>query len=195
MIILASKSPRRRELLAQLGVDFSSQVSDIDEQALANESAQALVTRLAEAKAQAVFSRLVEQREAIVLGSDTVISVDKQILGKPRDQQDAIAMLTRLSGRTHQVLTAVALLKDGLKKTALVENKVSFRPLEHDEIVAYWHTGEPADKAGSYAIQGLAAQFISHLDGSYSAVMGLPLFETATLLQQAGVRLLATTGQ
>lgn len=190
MIILASKSPRRHELLAQLGVNFIYKVSDIDEKPLNNETAVDLVARLAAAKAQAVYDQLDDSSDTIVLGSDTVVSVDQHILGKPKNQQEAAEMLALLSGRTHQVLTAVTLVKESEPSSVIVSNDVTFRVLKDEEIEAYWQTGEPSDKAGSYAIQGLAAQFISHLQGSYSAVMGLPLYETAQLLQQAGISLL-----
>lgn len=188
MLILASQSPRRRELLSQLGVRFTCQVSDIDESALNNESPAELVLRLANDKAQDIFSKTPEN--AWVLGADTIVVVDNVILGKPKNQTDATGMLQLLSGQTHQVMTAVALLGENFSECVNVISRVTFRELDEVEINNYWHTQEPQDKAGSYAIQGLAAQFISHLDGSYSGVMGLPLFETAQLLKQAGMKIL-----
>lgn len=192
MIVLASKSPRRRELLTQLHVNFICRTSDIDETPKPDETARELVQRLAIAKAQTVYDNL--ENKLPVLGSDTVVSINKKILGKPANQQDALHMLKQLSGKTHQVITAVAMINAAMVKNIIVESHVTFADLGDEDILAYWQTGEPVDKAGSYAIQGLAAQFISHLNGSYSAVMGLPLFETAQLLKQAGIKLLADKG-
>lgn len=188
MLILASQSPRRRELLTQLGVTFTCKVSDIDEQALSNETPAALVQRLASEKAQHIYKNTSEK--CIVLGADTIVVINEDILGKPKDAQDAKRMLQSLSGQTHHVMTAVALLGETFSECLNVISRVTFRKLSASEIDAYWQTQEPCDKAGAYAIQGLAAQFISHLDGSYSGVMGLPLYETAKLLKQAGMKIL-----
>ncbi len=186
-LILASQSPRRRELLEQLGLEFRVQPADIDEQVLAGELPQAFVERMALEKARAVAS---EQPDALVLGSDTIVVVDGHIMGKPRDRDEGLRMLGRLSGREHEVLSAVALLGPQGEACRTQFSRVCFRTLSRQEMDAYWATGEPADKAGAYAIQGLAAIFIEQLSGSYSGVMGLPLYETATLLRNAGLVLL-----
>ena len=184
-LVLASTSPRRRELLAQLGVPFEVLAPAVDEQPLPAELATDHVCRLALAKARAAAAQLGPQ--ACVLGADTVVVLDGQILGKPVDRDDAAAMLRRLSGRTHTVLSAVARVLGGAHVVHLSESHVTFRTLSPAEIAAYCATGEPLDKAGAYAIQGRAAAFIRHLEGSYSGVMGLPLYETAELLTAAGV--------
>lgn len=186
-IYLASASPRRRELLAQLGVEFESIVTDIDESLCPGETADAYVRRMASDKATVALERL-PARRAPVLGADTTVIADQEILGKPKDRQAAIAMLRALSGRAHDVLTAVA-LNDGERKIIAVSHTVvTFRSLSDAEIDGYWATGEPCDKAGGYAIQGLGAVFIEAIHGSYSGVMGLPLFETARLLNGFGYR-------
>ena len=179
-LVLASTSPRRRELLAQLDVPFEVLAVAVDERPLPAELAADHVCRLALAKARAGSARLGPQ--ACVLGADTVVALDGEIFGKPADRDDAAAMLRRLSGRTHAVLSAVARVQAGAHLVRLSESQVTFRTLSAAEIVAYCDTGEPLDKAGAYAIQGRAAAFIRHLEGSYSGVMGLPLFETAELL-------------
>lgn len=187
MIYLASESPRRRELLQQLGIAFELLSVDVDESACAAESPQGHVQHLALAKAEAGYRSITPaQIVRPVLAADTIVVVDGKILGKPGDRREGVEMLQTLSGRAHQVLTAVALV-DGRTWTALSTSTVCFREMTLDECQAYWQTGEPADKAGAYAIQGLAAMFISHLSGSYSGVMGLPLYETAQLLTAAGV--------
>lgn len=183
-LVLASTSPRRRELLSQLGVAFEVLSVAVDERPLPGELAADHVCRLALSKARAGVAEL---PEACVLGADTVVVVEGDILGKPRDAQEAAAMLRRLSGRTHVVLTGVACLHGSAHGVRLSESRVSFRPLSAPEISAYCGTGEPLDKAGAYAIQGRAAAFIRHLEGSYSGVMGLPLYETADLLAAAGI--------
>ncbi|TCK17542.1 septum formation protein [Thiogranum longum] len=186
-IILASASPRRQELLHQIGVQFDQQVAEIDETPRENEPPEAYVTRLAVEKARAVKARLGDD-EAPVLGADTAVVVDEEILGKPRDEAHAAAMLRQLSGREHRVLSAVALV--GRHEACRVsESRVWFRTLSEDEIAAYWRSGEPAGKAGGYAVQGMGAIFIEQLQGSHSGVMGLPVFETAQLLQEFGIRL------
>ena len=187
-ITLASASPRRRELLDQLGVDYDVLPVDIDESIQTGETDEVFVQRLAMEKAQAGFNR--HGTEQPVLGSDTIVVLKHQILGKPRDKDDGLAMLSALSGQQHQVMTAVAMVNAEHKACLLNTSRVSFRSLSEAEIEAYWNTGEPVDKAGGYGIQGRAAQFIQRLDGSYSGVMGLPLFETAQLLEKFGVQLL-----
>ncbi len=184
MICLGSASPRRRELLDQIGIKHMVRAADIDETPLPNESAEVYVLRMALTKARAVQSTLSENELMPVLGSDTAVVVDGEIKGKPRDEADGLAMLRSLSGRSHQVLTAVAMVDGEREASRLSVNHVRFRPMSEVECQAYWNTGEPADKAGGYGIQGYAACFIEHLEGSFSAVMGLPLFETAQLLKE-----------
>ena len=184
-IYLASSSPRRRELLAQLGVKFRVHAVDIDERRQPSEHADIFVNRLAREKADAAVAEL--GSETPVLAADTIVVIDDEPLGKPADRADGLAMLERLSGRTHDVLTAVTAVADGEACMALNRTEVKFRPISVAECEAYWESGEPADKAGGYAIQGRGAVFVEHIAGSYSGVMGLPLFETAQLLQRAGV--------
>lgn len=179
-ITLASRSPRRAELLRQIGVEFITVDVDIDETPQPGELAADYVLRLALAKA--CCGRDASAPVLPVLGSDTAVVVDGEIFGKPRDRGHALAMLARLSGRSHQVLTAVALVTDSAETTCLRQSTVHMRAISPEEANAYWETGEPAGKAGAYAIQGRGAMFIEHLEGSYSGVMGLPLFETAALL-------------
>ncbi len=186
-LYLASGSPRRRELLTQIGVPFLTQIAPIDENALPGESPLAYVERLARAKGHAGLAALVDADGAVVLGADTAVVLDGRILGKPRDRADALATLQALSGRSHQVLTAVALVSRERQASQVVTSQVTFRPLTQAEIEAYWASGEPQDKAGSYGIQGLAAVFVSQLQGSYSAVVGLPLCETAALLAEFAI--------
>jgi septum formation protein len=186
-IYLASGSPRRRELLQQIGVAFRVVGAELDETAFPGESPLAYVSRLAEAKAGAGWERSRDLGAAPVLAADTAVVLDARILGKPKGLNDAMAMLLELSGRTHQVLTAVALRTAAGTRVEVSHSTVTFRPIDAGEARAYWETGESFDKAGGYAIQGYAAIFISDLKGSYSGVMGLPLFETAALLQGAGV--------
>ena len=191
-LYLASQSPRRQELLRQLGIHFKVINVDIDETPLADERPADYVIRLAKAKALAGWQQLAGQGLP-VLGSDTAVVVDNKILGKPTDVQQAEEMLSRLSGNTHEVMTAVALAVDGAEADkpellfCLSVSKVSFRDLTTEEIRHYAASAESADKAGAYAIQGQAAAFITQLSGSYSGVMGLPLYETAELLQQVGI--------
>lgn len=183
-LVLASTSPRRRELLAQLDVAFDVLPVAVDEQPLVAEQATDHVCRLALAKARAGAEQV--GADVCVLGADTVVVVDGGILGKPLDAKAAAAMLRRLSGRTHEVLSAVARVYRGAHQVRLSESRVAFRALSAAEIAAYCATGEPLDKAGAYAIQGRAAAFVRHLEGSYSGVVGLPLFETAELLAGIG---------
>ena len=187
MLYLASGSPRRRELLGQIGVPFTTLHTVIDETPLANEAAAAYVQRLACAKAQAGLASLAVPGTAVVLGADTSVVLDGRILGKPESRAEALSMLAALSGQTHEVLTAVALANSQRCEVRVVSSQVSFRPLSAAEIEAYWASGEPQDKAGSYAIQGLGAVFVADLHGSFSAVVGLPLCETAALLADFGI--------
>ena len=182
-LILASASPRRAELLATIGVPFSVQPADVDETPGSSETAYDYVERLAREKALAVAQTNPTQ---LVLGSDTSVVLNGAILGKPVSTADAEATLARLSGRTHQVMTAVALVQDGQCQSVVSVTNVTFRELADEEIRAYVSSGEPMDKAGSYGIQGRGGVFVSQLQGSYSAVVGLPLQETAGLLAQAG---------
>jgi septum formation protein len=176
-------------LLAQIGVPHVVTGAHIDESELSGEDPRAYVQRMARTKAQAVWER---EPSLPVLAADTTVVLDGVIFGKPRDRDDALRMLATLSGRTHEVLTAVALAtRDGIA-TRLSESRVTFRELTQAECSAYWDTGEPHDKAGAYAVQGFAAVFIASLAGSYSGVMGLPLFETAQLLAAAQVPLWCT---
>lgn len=184
-IRLASASPRRSQLLRQIGVLHEVRPVDLDESRRAGESPRDYVLRLAREKASAgaaVGGKLP------VLAADTTVAVDEEIFGKPQDEDDGVRMLAALSGRSHAVLTAVALAIEGRVETAISETRVTFRALGEAECRKYWVSGEPVDKAGAYAIQGFGAVFISRLEGSYSGVMGLPLCETAMLLDAAGVR-------
>jgi len=187
-LILASQSPRRKELLAQLGYQFSVQASDIDEAVETAETAYGYVLRLAEQKAQHVLSLVpqAERASSFVLGSDTSVVFKGKILGKPENLQDCINTLSLLSNNQHQVLTAIALASEAGMKGQVVTTEVTFKALTKAEMTAYWLTGEPHDKAGSYGIQGIAGQFAKTINGSYSAVVGLPLYETAQLLASAG---------
>lgn len=187
-LILASQSPRRRELLAQLGYQFSVQASDIDEIEEKAEQAYNYVLRLAKQKALHIFNLLpeIEQVNSYVLGSDTSVVFNGQILGKPDNEADCIKTLSLLSNKQHQVLTAIALVSKNSIEGQVITTDVMFKTLTKVEILAYWLTGEPQDKAGSYGIQGIAGQFVKSINGSYSAVVGLPLYETAQLLAKAG---------
>jgi septum formation protein len=185
-IYLASRSPRRRELLAQIGVKFELIEVDVDEAVAAGESARRYVERLARAKAEAGWRRMQEAKlpEAPVLGVDTTVAVGRRILGKPADDREAAEMLGALSGRLHEVLTALALKLGPRVESAVSVSKVRFRKLSKEDIARYVATGECADKAGAYGIQGHAARFVSELRGSFSGVVGLPLYETAQLLER-----------
>lgn len=180
-LILASASPRRRELLSQIGVHFRCCPVDIDETPLADEPAQRYVERLALEKALVCLQ---QNPGTVVLGSDTSVVVDGRILGKPVHEEDAVRMLMLLSGRRHQVMTAVALVSNERRCVETVVTDVEFVELDEARCRAYWRTGEPCDKAGAYGIQGLGAVLVRGIKGSYSAVVGLPLMQTATLLQQ-----------
>jgi septum formation protein len=186
-VYLASASPRRSELLRQIGVAFEVRAADIKEEMLERESPEDYVLRLAAAKAGAVWAAIVGAEARPVLAADTAVVLDAAVLGKPLDAAEAMQMLERLSGRTHRVLTAVALRTDGGVETRLSASDVRFRATTAAERLAYCSTGEPFDKAGGYGIQGHAAVFVEELHGSYSGVMGLPLFETAALLARSGL--------
>ena len=181
-IYLASQSPRRRELLSQLGIEFEQFSVDADETPFENEKARQLVERLARLKAETGVAQ--GHRDKPVLGSDTVVVCDDVIMGKPTDFEDFRAMMQLLSGRTHEVLTAVALASPAKTDSVIVRTEVTFKPLSEDEIRTYWLSGEPHDKAGGYGIQGRAGAFVTHLSGSYFAVMGLPLYETQKLIAE-----------
>jgi septum formation protein len=196
-VYLASASPRRRQLLSQIGVPFQVLSVEIDESIARGESAEGYVLRVAEAKAVAGRAERVAGRrpQAPVLGADTAVVAAGAILGKPADCADAERMLGLLSARTHEVLTAVALAIEDRVLSRLSRSEVTFREITREEARVYWNTGESRDKAGGYAIQGYGAVFVSALRGSYSGVMGLPLFETAQMLRSAGVPCwLRTTG-
>jgi septum formation protein len=183
-LILASASPRRAELLNQIGVSYRIVPAQIDETQAVGEAIEECVQRLARSKALQVQRRF---PSLPVLGADTVVVVDELMLGKARDRAEGLAMLQRLSGRSHQVLSAVALASGQKLNQVLSRSVVRFRTLSERECAVYWDSGEPQDKAGAYAIQGRGALFIEYLSGSYSGVMGLPLYETGQLLRAAGI--------
>ena len=185
-LYLASRSPRRRELLRQIGVSFELLDIEVDEGQRPDEPPADYVRRVAEEKAVAGFKQIAAADRRPVLAADTSVVVSGQILGKPENRDHGIWMLGQLSDTTHEVFSAVTLCQS-VPLTRISVSRVTFRKLSEAEMLDYWYTGEPLDKAGSYAIQGLGAQYITRLEGSYSAVMGLPLFETAQLLQQAGI--------
>ncbi|AZD83760.1 MULTISPECIES: Maf family protein [Pseudomonas] len=187
-LYLASGSPRRRELLTQIGVPFTALSADIDETPFPDESPVAYVERLARDKAAAGYALIADDPSAAcVLGADTAVVLDGRILGKPLDQADAQSMLMALSDREHEVLTAIAVLDGQRCESRVVRSLVRFRAIGDDEAARYWASGEPCDKAGGYGIQGLAAIFVAGLNGSYSAVVGLPVCETAELLGHFGI--------
>ncbi|MGH8097336.1 Maf family nucleotide pyrophosphatase [Stenotrophomonas indicatrix] len=188
MLYLASRSPRRNQLLARLGHPFQALDLEVVEQRAASESAQDYVCRVAADKARAGLARvLANDPQARVLGSDTEVVLDGEVFGKPANAADARAMLARLAGRTHQVMTAVVVVDARGLDSELVVSEVTFAAIESADIAAYVATGEPLDKAGAYAIQGGAERWIEHLSGSYSGVMGLPLLHTDRLLARCGV--------
>ena len=187
-IILASASPRRRELLQQIGITSRVQAVDIDESRNPDEPVIAFVERLAMDKAQRGFDTLKNDEDLPVLGSDTIVEIEGTVLGKPEDREHAKDILMLLSGRVHQVHTSVAIVTGESKLIDTSSTHVHFKTLEADEIDSYIDTGEADDKAGAYAIQGIAAQFVKNINGSYSGVMGLPLYETVKLLKQCGIR-------
>jgi len=185
-LVLASASPRRHELLAQLGVRFRSTAAEIDETRLASEEAVPYALRVAAAKGRAVAD-LESSGQLPVLAADTVVALDGHVLQKPADREGGVEMLMRLAGREHDVISAVVVVHGGVLRTSVNRTVVRFSDITRDQANRYWDTGEPEDKAGGYAIQGLGAVFVAHIEGSYSAVMGLPLFETARLLAQCGI--------
>jgi septum formation protein len=185
-IYLASASPRRSALLRQIFVPHQILIPNIDESRLEGEAPADYVVRLARAKAQRIWERLKPDEQRPVLAADTTVALGDEIFGKPTGRADGVAMLGRLAGRTHQVYTAVAVCHAAGLEHDLSVSEVTFRPLSPSECHAYWNSGEPQDKAGGYAVQGLAAAFITQLSGSYSGVMGLPLAETAQLLARVG---------
>ncbi|MFT2092260.1 Maf family protein [Paraglaciecola sp. 2405UD69-4] len=184
-LILASQSPRRAELLKQIQIPFVQRAVDIDETPFKDEKPELYVLRMALEKAKASLQQ--GESNDVVLGSDTAIAFNGEIFGKPKDQEDSKRMLSMLSDSTHQVLTAVAIVTSTQHKHIVVPTQVTFGPLSQAQIKQYWLTGEPQDKAGSYAIQGLGGQFVKHIQGSYSAVVGLPLYQTKTLLADLGI--------
>jgi len=186
-VYLASSSPRRRDLLLQIGVAFRLLAVSVDETVRPGEEPDSYVLRLAQAKAEAGWPLREAGSGAAVLAADTAVVLDGSILGKPRDGSDGESMLLRLSGKSHQVLTAVALRHEGGAQSRVSRSRVTFRSIGAAEARRYWETAEPRDKAGGYGVQGLGGVFVADLRGSYSGVMGLPLFETAELLDAAGV--------
>jgi len=186
-LYLASVSPRRQELLQQIGIAFRQLRVDVPEVLARDEAPRVFVQRLALAKARAGLAQLAAEDPRPVLGADTVVVLEERVLGKPRDEADATAMLRLLAGRSHQVMSAVAVMNAERKAVKLQVSTVTFRDLDEAEIRAYGYSGEGHDKAGAYAIQGCAALFIANLEGSYSGVMGLPLFETGMILKEFGI--------
>ena len=186
---LASGSPRRREILEALGIRFSFGGVNIDESRRAGEAVESMVVRLAIGKAEAATTG-----SQVVLGADTAVVLGDRIFGKPDSKDDAIDMLMALSGRTHEVLTGVAVISGAGLSTAISCSEVRFRDIDAAEAIDYWHSDEPHDKAGAYAIQGRGGVFVAALRGSYSGVVGLPVFETARLLSAAGIDVLPGTG-
>lgn len=198
--MLASGSPRRRELLARLGLAPEVRPADVDETPIEGETPEELVLRLARAKAAAVATSTTSERpgasslDEAVLAADTVVTLDDRVLGKPRDRADAEAMIRDLSGRTHLVVTGVAIVRGAQQVADIVTTAVTFRRLTDAEIAWYLDTGESADKAGAYALQGAAAALVERIDGSDTNVIGLPLAETVALLRRAGMDVLTTQG-
>ncbi len=185
-LILASASPRRSELLNQIALQHTIQVADVDETPLVNETATDYVTRVAHAKSLAVYQHCLA--DTVVLAADTSVVLGNKIMGKPESLEHAIDMLSHLSANTHQVYSAVSLRGRKTQQVISISN-VTFRAISTQEIIQYWHTGEPADKAGAYAIQGLASIFVESINGSFSGIVGLPLFETAQLLSNEGINI------
>ena len=187
-LVLASASPRRKALLHQIGVECVVHPVDVDESMLPGEQVLAHVRRLAMEKARAGYEQTGgSEKDYAVLGADTVVDIEGEILGKPENRRQAAAFLARLSGKMHKVHTAVALVTSDTERVDVSSSEVEFAQLTEQQINAYIETGEPMDKAGAYAIQGFAGQFVRNLNGSYSGVMGLPLYETAKLLSACGI--------
>ena len=183
--VLASQSPRRKSLLTQLGYQFNSVPANIDESVHEGETAEHYVARLALEKAQCVAKE--QDKNIVVLGSDTTVVYQEQILGKPENVQDCVRILSLLSGTRHQVLTAVAVVQGSRTKVEVISTDVIFKSISEAEILNYWATGEPQDKAGAYGLQGIGGQFVISIEGSYSAVVGLPLYETVELLKSVDI--------
>jgi len=183
-VILASASSRRHELLSHLLSHFEILSADIDETPHFEESPSALVARLAETKAQAIWHK---HPEAIVIGADTIVSLGHEIFGKPMSQNDSMTILKKLSGQRHTVMTGVAMISASKKISTVVKTEVEFTCLSTKQLHNYWQTGEPQDKAGSYAIQGIGGKFVKQIIGSYSNVVGLPLVETQSMLAEMGI--------
>jgi septum formation protein len=184
MLLLASQSPRRAELLRQMGLKFQTLPVDLDETQLNQEASLDYVKRLACAKSALGWQKSAQNMP--VLGADTIVVINETVLGKPQDKTDAQRMLSLLSGKLHHVFTGVALTTAQGQVYCVVKTQVKFAVLSAQQISDYWHSGEPIDKAGSYAIQGFGGQFVESIQGSYSAVVGLPLFETRQLLNKIG---------
>ena len=193
-IILASTSPRRRQLLSQLGLEFTVAVQDIDEIQHPGEVPIDFVRRMAIEKVQAAQAELTDEATSLVIGGDTVVVFKGSVLGQPEDKEDGLRMLRLLSGKAHFVLTAVAVATSDKKRVSVSENKVEICRISEQEAEAYWQSREPVDKAGAYGIQGLGAVFVKTLHGSYSGVMGLPLYETAKLLSEFGINCVTRFG-
>ena len=191
-LYLASGSPRRKELLAQIGLQYQQILPTVDETKEENETPEGFVMRLAKLKAETGKKMLPETAQQPVLGADTIVVLDGRVFGKPKDKEEAFNMLMALSGRTHQVMTAVAVVTRCNEKVICSCSKVSFREINPGEARAYGETGEPMDKAGAYAIQGVGSIFVKEIEGSYSGIVGLPLMETAALLRGLGVPILAS---
>ena len=182
---LASSSPRRVAILKRMGLEFTAGGVDVDESPLTSETPEAMVLRLAEKKARAAH----RSSGTVVIGADTAVVLDGEVFGKPADRDDALAMLGRLSGRSHDVMTGIAVLAGDSVRSALSVTEVTFREIGPDEALEYWQSGEPRDKAGAYAIQGGAGDFVEAVSGSYSGVVGLPVLDIARLLRLAGIEI------
>ena len=193
-IILASTSPRRRQLLSQLGLEFTVAVQDIDEIQHPGEVPIDFVRRMAIEKVQAAQAELTNEATSLVIGGDTVVVFKGSVLGQPEDKEDGLRMLRLLSGKAHSVLTAVVVATLDKKRVSVSESKVKICRISEQEAEAYWQSREPVDKAGAYGIQGLGAVFVKTLHGSYSGVMGLPLYETAKLLSEFGINCVTSFG-
>ena len=183
---LASQSPRRQQILAALGLQFTAAGVDVEERRLPGETPESMVRRLAQAKAEAATA----DPRTVVIGADTAVVLGDEVFGKPIDCDDCLRILAALSGRVHQVMTGVAVSSENGVQTTVSVTDVAFREIRPDEALAYWQSGEPRDKAGAYAIQGKGGVFVESISGSYSGVVGLPVFETAELLRDAGLRVL-----
>ena len=183
---LASQSLRRQDILRSLGLSYTAAGVDVNEQRLQRELPEAMALRLSRDKAMAADV----DPSRIVVGADTLVVLEDMVFGKPKDRDECLDMLASLSGRTHRVLTGVAVLASGKVQTVVSTTEVQFREISPDEALAYWHSGEPCDKAGAYAIQGRGGIFVEAISGSYSGVVGLPVFETSQMLRNAGLRVL-----